>query len=112
MRTHFPSLALLILCLISPSLAADYSGKVLSPDGKPVKNAAVYLIKSTNTPQSGPKIDAPTTRTDDNGDFHFTNAVPDATELFATADSFAAAPSSSRAAQIPKFPSTRVPTFS
>jgi protocatechuate 3,4-dioxygenase beta subunit len=99
MRTHFPSLALLILCLASPSLAADYSGKVLSPDGKPVKNAAVYLFTGARTPQSTVGIDAPTTRSDDNGDYHFSNAPADASQLMATADGFGAGAAQVQAGQ-------------
>ncbi len=50
-------LASAVLC--SHALAADITGKVLGPDGKPVKNATIYYFQ-----YPGNDVPAPTTRRD------------------------------------------------
>jgi uncharacterized GH25 family protein len=75
------------LSLLAPAtFAAEYTGKVLTPDGKPVKNATVYLFKFSND-QSLPttRRDAPTTQTDDSGAYHISNPDANGAYLAATA---------------------------
>jgi protocatechuate 3,4-dioxygenase beta subunit len=76
--------------LTSAAFGADFTGKVLTPDGKPIKGAMVYYVElrpvSTRAPQ-GPR-DLPTTRTDDAGDFHFPRPQVSEAEFIASADGF------------------------
>ncbi|MGD0766918.1 MAG: carboxypeptidase-like regulatory domain-containing protein [Tepidisphaeraceae bacterium] len=87
-----PSWLILAFALLSPAaLAADYTGRILSPDGKPVKDATVYLFRFPGGPVvadlTTPR-DAPTTRSDDNGDFHFPRTDIDHGEFDAAAPGF------------------------
>jgi hypothetical protein len=78
-----------IAFLASASFAADYTGKVLAPDGKPVKGATVYLFNFSNNPASPTtQRDAPTTQTDDAGSFQISNTEKGQHLLVATADGY------------------------
>jgi hypothetical protein len=81
------TLASVILC--SHALAADLTGKVVSPDGKAVKNATIYYFQYPRGDVAAPttRRDAPTTRSDDNGNYLFSQ-VDGNGELVATADGF------------------------
>jgi len=63
--------------------ADDLAGKVLGPDGNPIAHAAVYCFRLPN-PTPG-KHDAPTTRSDDAGQFKFPQ-MTGACQLVASAD--------------------------
>jgi hypothetical protein len=77
------------LSLLAPAtFAAEYTGKVLTPDGKPVKNATVYLYKLMSDRNPTTRRDAPTTQTDDTGAFHIPNPDSKVGQLVATADGF------------------------
>jgi hypothetical protein len=75
--------------LSSQAIAADIAGKVLTPDGKPVKNATIYYFQypGGNVPVPTTRRDAPTTRSDDDGNYHFSQAGGNG-ELVATAAGF------------------------
>jgi hypothetical protein len=82
-------LMLAVAILASRALAADYTGKVLTPDGKPVKGATVYLDRFANeSPSPTTRPDLPTTRTDEAGVFHFPRTAPNGVEFIAGADGF------------------------
>jgi len=87
----FPLFILVVTLLGSVALASDYAGKVVGPDGKPVKDAAVYLIRFPGGPVAADltaRRDAPTTRCDDNGGFHFPRTDIDRGEFDAAAPGF------------------------
>ena len=81
------TLASVILC--SHALAADLTGKVVSADGKAVKNATIYYFQYPRGDVAAPttRRDPPTTRSDDNGNYLFSQ-VDGNGELVATADGF------------------------
>jgi Carboxypeptidase regulatory-like domain len=84
---HFLLVSAVLSCA---AFGADYTGKVLSPDGKPVKGATVYLVElRVGTAISHPTgLNLPTTRTDDDGAFHFPRSPVSQAEFIATADGF------------------------
>lgn len=82
LRHFLPVLAM----LTSAAFGADFTGKVLTPDGKPVKGATVYYVELPIR-RSG-SADLPTTRTDDEGTFHFPHHQAGEAEFIADADSF------------------------
>jgi uncharacterized GH25 family protein len=88
MKSLAQILAFIALCS-SSAFALDYSGKVLTPDGKPVKDATVYLLPVSHpnpaNAQPTTRPDFATTRTDESGTYHFTNANG---QLIATADGY------------------------
>jgi hypothetical protein len=102
MRPFFLCVAAAFLGLGTIAFAADYSGTVVGPDGKPVKGAAVYLFQSNGAAQGVAKIDAPTTRADDKGQFHFSQVTSGATQMLATADGFGAGVSNVQGEQATK----------
>jgi hypothetical protein len=81
---------LVVTLLGSAALGADYTGRVLSPDGKPVKDATVYLFENSRSLAAdlGARRDAPTTRCDDSGNFHFPLANPNGGQFIAVAPGF------------------------
>jgi len=83
------SIIIVSVVLSSQALAADLSGKVLSPDGKPVKNATIYYFQYSRADVASPptKRDAPTTRSDDDGNYLFSQVEGNG-ELVATAEGF------------------------
>jgi hypothetical protein len=87
----FSFFILVVTLLGSAALAADYTGKVVSPDGKPVKDATVYLFGNSGRSLAADLSthrDAPTTRCDDNGDFHFPPIAPNGGQFIAVAPGF------------------------
>lgn len=81
----------MVTLLGSAALAADYTGKVVSPDGKPAKDAAVYLFGNSGRSLAADltaRREAPTTRCDDNGDFHFSAVAPNGGQFIAVAPGF------------------------
>lgn len=76
--------------LSSAAFGADYTGKVLSPDGKPIKGATVYFADLSGSGPASPSMqpDLPTTRTDDAGDFRFPQGDSTYAEFIAAADGF------------------------
>ncbi|MGD0387403.1 MAG: carboxypeptidase-like regulatory domain-containing protein [Tepidisphaeraceae bacterium] len=86
-----PFWLILVFALLSPAaLAADLTGRVVSPDGKPVKDATVYVFKNSHSLAAdlGAHRDAPTTRCDDSGNFHFPATNPNGGQFIATAPGF------------------------
>ena len=83
------SVILALAILSSHAVAADITGKVLDLAGKPVKNATIYYFQypQNGLPAPATRRDAPTTRSDNNGDFHFPESNGNG-ELIATADGF------------------------
>lgn len=68
---RFLSCFIIVLALgCCQALAGDLTGKVVGPDGKAVTDATVYCLEYQGK-GSAPKRDAPTTRSDDTGTFHF-----------------------------------------
>ena len=86
------SFFILVVTLLGPvALGADYTGRVLSPDGKPVKDATVYLIGNSGRSPAADLTthrDVPTTRCDDNGDFHFSPIASNIRQFIAAAPGF------------------------
>ncbi|MGD0542198.1 MAG: hypothetical protein ABSB33_11830, partial [Tepidisphaeraceae bacterium] len=74
--------------LTSAAFGSDYTGKVLTPDGKPVKGAMVYFAELGPSASSSARPDLPTTRSDDAGDFHFPRGDSNDVEFIAAADGF------------------------
>jgi uncharacterized GH25 family protein len=78
-----------IFLIAAKSLAADLSGTVLGSDGKPIAGASVWLVNnSVQAPSAGVRVDLPTTRSSDSGEFSFTNLPSTAGQLVAGADGF------------------------
>ena len=75
----------------SVALAAEYTGRVLGPDGKPVKDATVYFFADSGRPLAADltaRRDAPTTRCDDSGNFHFPPIAANGGQFLAVAPGF------------------------
>jgi len=72
-----------LFCVAFAARADDLAGKVLGPDGNPIAHATVYCFRLPN-PTPG-KHDAPTTRSDDTGEFKFPQ-VTGACQLVASAN--------------------------
>jgi hypothetical protein len=86
---YLSSIIIASAVLCSHALGADFTGKIVNPDGKPAKNVTVYYFQYPRGGVAAPtaRRDAPTTRSDDTGDFHFSQADGNG-ELVATADGF------------------------
>lgn len=84
---HLIQIVLAVICLCSAALAGDFSGKVVDKDGKPVKGATVYCLPYPRGRgwQAATPRDAPTTRSDENGSFHF-GQIDGNAELVASAE--------------------------
>ncbi|MGD0461034.1 MAG: carboxypeptidase-like regulatory domain-containing protein [Tepidisphaeraceae bacterium] len=82
---HFP---LALAVLTSAAFGSDYTGKVLTPDGKPVKGATVYDVELNRPASAYTGADLPTTRSDDDGVFHFPNKDSHGAEFIAVADGY------------------------
>jgi protocatechuate 3,4-dioxygenase beta subunit len=90
-RTHIIGWRWLIpafAILTSAALAADYSGTVVNPDGKPVAGATVYLVPLNVDQFPSTQSNPPTTRTDANGQFNFHRDAKDPMEFIARADGY------------------------
>ncbi len=80
--------------LTSAAFGSDYTGKVLTPDGKPVEGATVYFAELGGGAAASPsaRTDLPTTRTDDAGVFHFPRGNSNGAEFIAAAEGFGLSP--------------------
>ncbi|HEY1922231.1 MAG TPA: carboxypeptidase regulatory-like domain-containing protein, partial [Tepidisphaeraceae bacterium] len=78
-----------VAVLTSAALGADFAGKVQSPDGKPVNGATVYFVDLGGGAGASRAARAlPTTRTDEDGAFHFPRGDSNNVEFVAAADGF------------------------
>ena len=87
----FSFFTLVVTLLGSVALAAEYTGRVLGPDGKPVKDATVYFFADSGRPLAADltaRRDAPTTRCDDSGNFHFPPIAANGGQFLAVAPGF------------------------
>ncbi len=87
---RFSPFVAVLAILASAALGSDYTGKVLTPDGKPLKGATVYFADLRRERPISPtsRTELPTTRTDDAGDFHFPRGNSGRVEFIAAADGF------------------------
>ena len=78
-----------IAFLASATFAADYTGKVLSSEGKPIKGATVYLFTfPTDATAPTTRRDPATTQTDDAGDYRLPHADSSVGQVVATSSTF------------------------
>ena len=87
-HVRFSAFFIFALCLFATvAWAADFTGKVLDPDGKPVKHASVYLFDLSHVFEvPTTRRDAPTTQTDDAGVYRLASPDSKSAYLAATAD--------------------------